>query len=96
MNNPEKQEDTQKAIENEIQERVEKAMEANDEEVERSRELQKVLELKLQQLTNEYAVLKSDNEITKTKAREMLIKKDDEINRLKKKQSSSAGSKQGT
>ena len=48
MNNPEKQEDTQKAIENEIQERVEKAMEANDEEVERSREMQKALELKLQ------------------------------------------------
>ena len=44
---------------------------------------------------NEYAVLKSDNEITKTKARQMLIQKDEEINKLKSKQGSGSGGKKG-
>ena len=42
-------------------------------------------------LMNEYAVLKSDNEITKTKARQMLIQKDEEINKLKKKKGGDSG-----
>lgn len=41
------------------------------------------LEQKLQMLLGEYAVMKSDCEIVKTKARQLLIEKDKEIAKIK-------------
>ena len=38
---------------------------------------------KLQALTNEFAVMKSDAEITKQRARQMLIDKDEELERMR-------------
>lgn len=38
---------------------------------------------KLQAITNEFAVVKSDSEIIKQKARQMLIEKDEELERLR-------------
>ena len=38
---------------------------------------------KLQAITNEFAVMKSDAEIVKQKARQMLIDKDEELERMR-------------
>lgn len=54
-----------------------------NEELEQLRKINNELEEKLQSLLGEYAVLKQDNEIIKTKARQMLIEKDKELDKLK-------------
>jgi len=41
------------------------------------------LHKKLQALTNEFAVMKSDAEIVKQRARQMLIDKDEELERMR-------------
>lgn len=50
---------------------------------------------KLQAITNEFAVMKSDAEIVKQKARQMLIDKDEEIERMRSKTSAANSNGQG-
>ena len=47
------------------------------------KELNQDLFKKLQAITNEFAVMKSDAEIVKQRARQMLIDKDDELDRMR-------------
>ena len=49
---------------------------------------------KLQAITNEFAVMKSDAEIIKQKARQMLIDKDKELERMRR-ASKTSGANQG-
>lgn len=58
-------------------------MAERNEEVRELRERNSEVEQKINALTSECAVLQSDSEIIKTKARQMLVEKEEEINRLK-------------
>lgn len=58
---------------------VEKAVRMHVEENERLADRNSELEHKLQMLLSEYAVMKTDSELIKTKARQLLIDKDKEI-----------------
>ena len=58
-------------------------MEQNTEELEQLRLTNGQLLEKLQSITNEFAVMKSDAEIVKQKARQMLIQKDEELERMR-------------
>ena len=58
-------------------------MESKTEEVVQLREQNAELLSKLQGITNEFAVMKSDAEIVKQKARQMLIDKDEELERMR-------------
>lgn len=62
---------------------IEKSIKPFIEENERLTERNAELEQKLQMLLGEYAVMKSDCEIVKTKARQLLIEKDKEIAKIK-------------
>ena len=58
-------------------------MEQNAEELDQLRLTNGQLLEKLQSITNEFAVMKSDAEIVKQKARQMLIQKDEELERMR-------------
>lgn len=65
LNQPETQEAGQRIVEEEIKAKVELALEQKNEEVEQAMEQNAELVKKLQALTNEFAVMKSDAEIVK-------------------------------
>lgn len=65
LNQPEAQEAGQRIVEEEIKAKVELALEQKNEEVEQAMEQNAELVKKLQALTNEFAVMKSDAEIVK-------------------------------
>lgn len=69
--------------EEEDESQIEKALKPHLEENQRLTDRNVELEQKLQMLLGEYAVMKSDSELIKSKARQLLIEKDKEIDRLK-------------
>ena len=66
-------------IEDEVRMKVDRAMASQNEESLLNKNHTQELERQLQALTNEYAVLSQDFQATKSKAREMLIQKEEEI-----------------
>ena len=64
-------------------------MEQRNEEMEQTQAQNSELLVKLQAITNEFAVVKSDSEIIKQKARQMLIEKDEELERMRQNKSGS-------
>lgn len=77
------QETNNKLIQEEIEAKVNTQLEQKLEEYEQLRAQNAELLSKLQQITNEFAVMKSDAEIVKQKARQMLIDKDEELERMR-------------
>lgn len=63
---------------------IEKAVKTHIEENERLADRNRELEERLSQLLGEYAVMKQDSELIKSKARQLLIDKDAEIEKIKK------------
>ena len=76
-------ETNKRLINDEIEANVAEQMEQKSEELEQLRQTNYQLLEKLQSITNEFAVMKSDAEIVKQKARQMLIDKDEELERMR-------------
>ena len=76
-------ETNKRLINDEIEANVAEQMEQKQEELEQLRQTNNQLLEKLQSITNEFAVMKSDAEIVKQKARQMLIDKDEELERMR-------------
>jgi uncharacterized protein (UPF0335 family) len=62
---------------------IEQAVRPHLEEIERLNEQNRDMSDRFQRLFGEYTIMKSDCEIIKTKARQLLIEKDKEIEKLK-------------
>lgn len=76
-------ENNKKLINEEVTAKVGEQMEQKESENEMLKAQNSELLEKLQAITNEFAVVKSDAEIIKQKARQMLIEKDQELERMR-------------